>query len=573
MENQEQGRRRRRRQAADEARPGQQQAFPSGSMRGFVPPAQAQPGPGGSAGQAPQQAFYTGQPDPRYYPARTQGYYQPPAQPVRPAPKPKRSRRLLWLIVPLIALMVVLGINAYRAEEKRADAERYRQQVHAKTDPYDSVFCPGVYVDGIHLGGMSPQEAMDAVEARIRQNSGSWSVRLTYGSNYKDITAGMMNFTTDVGGVLQEAWNRGHTGDTEQRYNDMLLLEQEPYYGYTAKPSGDTRVIDGVLETVKRLVDKPPKDARMIGINKDNISDPFVYEEEEYGLSLDIEPLRQKLYQMVSVMESGTLEIVPDRVKPAVCKADLTGRYSLRASAWTKISTSSDENRNNNIRHALQDFVNGYRLEPGQAFSFNKVVGERTEARGFFPADEIVSGEMVEGYGGGVCQASTTLFQAAVCAGLQIVTRQPHSEKVRYTELGLDATVYLSKNRNKDLVFKNNTDSDIYIFAVVEKDPTEKKKNRLRARVDIYGADMGDVEYEMKSVIVETVDPPAAEIRKDKKGQYVTYKDEQYLYSEAQPGYKVNVYLTEKRSRQEIWLYTDEYPAKRAVYYEGVKNR
>ena len=573
MENQEQGRRRRCRQASEEVLPGQQ-AFPSGSMRGYVPPAQAQPGPGGSAGQIPQQAYYAGrQPDPQYYPARAQGFYQPPAQPVQPAPKPKRSGRLLWLIVPLIALMAVLGINAYRAEEKRADAERYQQQIHAKTDPYDGVFCPGIYVDGIHLGGMSPQEAMDAVEAQIRQNSGSWSVRLTYGANYKDITAEMMNFTTDVGGVLQEAWNLGHTGDTEQRYNDMLRLEQEPYYGYTAKPSGDTRVIDGVLATVKRLVDKPAKDARMIGINKDNISDPFVYEEEEYGLSLDIEPLRQKLYQMVSVMESGILEIVPDRIRPAVCKADLTGRYSLRASAWTKISTSSDENRNNNIRHALQDFVNGYRLEPGQTFSFNKVVGERTEARGFFPADEIVSGEMVEGYGGGVCQASTTLFQAAVCAGLQIVTRQPHSEKVRYTELGLDATVYLSKNRNKDLVFKNSTDSDIYIFAVVERDPTEKKKNRLRARVDIYGADMGDAEYEMKSVIVETVDPPAAEIRKDKKGQYVTYKDEQYLYSEAQPGYKVNVYLTEKRSRQEIWLYTDEYPAKRAVYYEGVKNR
>ncbi|MBR2660347.1 MAG: VanW family protein [Clostridia bacterium] len=516
--------------------------------RGFVPPAPAR--------QQAQRGF----------------------QPANGAPvtrRPKRKGRLLWLVlIPLIALMAVLGVSSYRMEQQRAADQRHTEEIHAKVDPYDGVFCPGVYVDDIHLGGMAPQEAKAAVEAQVRQRSGEWRVRLTYGENYKDITADMLNFTTDVNGVLQQAWNRGHTGDTEQRYADMLQLEQEPYRAYTAQPSGDTRVIDSVLATVKSLVDKPAKDASLVGVNKDNISDPFVYEEEEYGLSLNTEPLRQELYRMVSVMESGSLEIVPDRIEPAVHKADLMKRTTLRASAYTKIHTSSDENRNNNIRHALQDFINGYRLEPGKTFSFNKVVGMRTAERGFYPADEIVSGEFVEGYGGGVCQASTTLYQAAVCAGLQIVTRQPHSEKVRYTELGLDATVYLSKNRNKDFVFKNNTDSDIWIFAVVEKDPTEKGKNRIRARVDIYGADMGDVWYQMESVITETIEPPAPEYRKDKKSQYVTYQDEApYLYSEGRQGYKVDVWLADTRSKQKTWLYTDEYAAKGAVYYTGVKTR
>ncbi len=522
-----------------------------------------------------------------YHPVPGRGYIPPaPAhqnvqrgfQPAYSAPaahRPKRKGRLLWLaLIPLIALMAVLGVSSYRMEEQRAAEQRHTEAIHAKVDPYDGVFCPGVYVDDISLGGMAPQEAKAAVEARIRQRSGEWRVRLTYGENYKDITADMLNFTTDVNGVLQQAWNRGHTGDTEQRYADMLLLEQEPYRAYTAQPSGDTRVIDDVLATVKSLVDKPAKDASLVGVNKDNISDPFVYEDEEYGLSLDTEPLRQELYRMVSVMESGSLEIVPDRIEPTVRKADLMKKTTLRASAFTKIHTSSDENRNNNIRHALQDYINGYRLEPGKTFSFNKVVGMRTAERGFYPADEIVSGEFVEGYGGGVCQASTTLYQAAVCAGLQIVTRQPHSEKVRYTELGLDATVYLSKNRNKDFVFKNNTDSDIWIFAVVEKDPTEKGKNRLRARVDIYGADMGDVWYTMESVITETIEPPAPEYRKDKKSQYVTYQDDPpYLYSEGRQGYKVDVWLVDTRSRQKTLLYTDEYAAKGAVYYTGVKTR
>ena len=102
----------------------------------------------------------------------------------------------------------------------------------------------------------------------------------------------------------------------------------------------------------------------------------------------------------------------------------------------------------------------------------------------------------------------TTIYQAALCAGLQIVERRPHSEKVRYTELGLDATVYLEKGskHNKDFRFKNNTDGDIYIFATVEKDPTEKKKNRLRTRVDIYGPYMGDVHYELQSTRISSGD-------------------------------------------------------------------
>ena len=536
--------------------------------RGYIPPVPQQPAP-------PRQQPNYQQPD--FQPGMQPGFqrgFRPGYDPAPRPRKPKRRNRLLWLIPVLVILMIAAGVAARRAEEQRAAEQRQAEEIQNKVSACDGVFCPGVYVDGIHLGGMAPMEAKEAVEAQIRRRSGEWRVRLTYGANYKDITGDMLHFTTDVNGVLQEAWNRGHTGGTEQRYADMLQLEQTPYMAYTAQPSGDTRVIDETLATIKTLVDRPARDAQLVSVNKDNISDPFVFEEEEYGLDLNTEDLRQQIYQMVSVMESGSLEIVPQRIDPAVRKADLMKQYTLRSSASTKIHTSSPENRNNNIRHALGDFVNGYRLEPGQTFSFNKVVGMRSAERGFYPADEIVYGELVEGYGGGVCQASTTIFQAAVCAGLQIVTRQPHSEKVRYTELGLDATVYLSKNRNKDFVFKNNTDSDIWIFAAVEKDPEEKGKNRLRARVDIYGADMGDVWYRMEPVVMETIEPPAPEYRKDKKGQYVVYQDDPpYLYSEGQEGYKVDVWLVNTRSGQRTLLYTDEYAAKAAVYYTGVTAR
>ena len=215
---------------------------------------------------------------------------------------------------------------------------------------------------------------------------------------------------------------------------------------------------------------------------------------------------------------------------------------------------------NKNIQHAF-DYINGYVLQPGKTFSFNGVVGERTEARGFYPAIEYVYGEHVEGYGGGVCQASTTLYQAAVCAGLQILKREPHSDSVSYTDYGKDATVYWVGKRKIDLTFKNNTDEAIYIIAAVQKDPSNRK--RLIAKVSMYGQDMGDVRYEIVSEITETLPAPFNPVYiKDTNGTYVTYKDQQESVTKAKEGYVVKSYrlkyegidLTERKE-----LYTDRY--------------
>ena len=554
---------------------------PSQPQQGYQPPMQSQPPQGYYAPRQQQQPPRQNQYTPRqqqapqgYYPGQ-QGPSVPYAQPQPPRP-PKKPVKFLPIAILAILIIVaaVLGANGvHTAREQAAEQAAIQQKadtIQAKVDPYRDRFCPGVYVNGIDLGGMTYEEAKSTVEAGIQAQHADWKVTLTYGSNHADITAADLNFTVDVTGVLNEAMQQGHNGSDEQRYNDMLQLEQTPYRTSTARPAaGNTQRIDDLLSTIKNSIDRPAQDAYYT-IDKDNINAPFQFYDEVNGLVLDTAPIREWIFEKLSTMESGTYEIKPESVQPSVRKADLMQRYSLRASATTKIHTSSDEYRNNNIRHALCDFVNGYKLAPGETFSFNTVVGYRTAERGFYPAQEIVYGNYVEGYGGGVCQASTTLFQAALCADLQIVERRPHSEKVRYTELGLDATVYLEKGskHNKDFRFKNNTNGDIYIFATVEKDPTEKK-NRLRTRVDIYGPYMGDVHYQLQSTIVETLyaDP---EYRKDKKHEYTTYPGELYLYSEGREGYKVEVYRINTVTQVSEYLYPDTYEPKKAVYYEGV---
>ena len=574
--------------------------------QGYYPP-QQQPAQLGyqapQTQQQPPQGYYAPrhQQRPMQQQPQQQGYY-PPQQQQQPArgyhpgqapgvprvqPKPQRSPFNLKKFIPALILLVLIivagalgvsGINASReraareqtAREQAAVQQQQADAIRQKVESYRDRFCPGVYVNGIDLGGKTYEEAKTAVEAGIQAQHADWKVTLTYGENHADITAADLNFTVDVTGVLNEAMQQGHTGSDEQRYADMLQLEQTPYRASTARPTGSTQKIDDLLAAIKNSIDRPAQDAYAT-VDPENINAPFQFFDEVYGLTLDTEPIRKWIFEKLSTMENGTYAITPAQVEPSIRKADLMHRYTLRASAWTEIHTSSTEDRNNNIRHALHDFVNGYKLAPGETFSFNSVVGYRTAERGFFPAQEIVYGNYVEGYGGGVCQASTTIYQAALCAGLQIVERRPHSEKVKYTELGLDATVYLEKGskHNKDFRFKNNTDGDIYIFATVEKDPAKKGKKYLRTRVDIYGPYMGDVHYELKSNIVETIDP-GVEIKKDRKHEYTSYPGEQYLYSEGREGYKVEVYRVNTVNGQAEYLYPDTYEPKKAVYYEGV---
>ncbi len=452
-----------------------------------------------------------------------------------------------------------------------ADPDAARQ---AELGRYDGVYFPGVYVDGIHLGGMSPEEARDAVVSQIRQRSDAWQITLTWqGREVITINSAMLGMSANPYSALNRAWDQGHTGTTEERYNTMVRLRTEPYRDWTEPVTGDMSVIDSILAEIKRQIDRPATDAALAEFRPD-LSEPFVFTDEVYGLNLNTEPLRTRMVEMASTLVTGTLEIVPDPVEPAVKRADLEKHCAVRASVYTRIDSHSPDNRNDNIRLALSK-INGYVLQPGKTFSFNKTVGNRTTKNGFKTAIEYVYGDHVEGVGGGVCQASTTLYQAAVCAGLKITERYAHSDSVSYAEYGMDATVSDTKGHEKNLKFVNTTDYPIYIKAEVVPDPSNKK--RLVAKVTLYGEDLGDVRYELATELTETLLPPIEpQYIKDKNGEYVKYKDEQKIVSPAKEGYVYKSYritYVSNRETDQEYLYTDTYKAQPEKIYVGVKNR
>jgi vancomycin resistance protein YoaR len=153
------------------------------------------------------------------------------------------------------------------------------------------------------------------------------------------------------------------------------------------------------------------------------------------------------------------IDLVMPAMPPRVTRAHLASLTTELARFSTRFR-AGERNRAHNIRLAARA-IDGLILLPGDLFSYNTVVGRRTRSRGYRLAPQIVDGELVPGVGGGVCQVSTTLYNAALLADLQIVERRHHQFPVRYVPSGRDATVadgYL------DLRFRNHLDGPVALL-------------------------------------------------------------------------------------------------------------
>ena len=172
-----------------------------------------------------------------------------------------------------------------------------------------------------------------------------------------------------------------------------------------------------------------------------------------YGQSIDVSNVDTPGYG--HVVAFPLLYTAPDVMGEDALFQDVLGEYE------TKHNTN--ENRNNNLRLLCQA-LNGHIVQPGETFSYNAVVGERTKEKGYLPAPAYSSRGLVDSIGGGVCQGSTTLYNCVLLADLEVVFRACHGAKVTYVPAGLDAAVnYLTT----DFQFRNQYHFPVKILAEV----------------------------------------------------------------------------------------------------------
>lgn len=186
----------------------------------------------------------------------------------------------------------------------------------------------------------------------------------------------------------------------------------------------------------------------------------------------------EKLWSAAEPLEK--VEIPMTLTFPEVKGDDLRAMlYRDKLGAQTTYYTSSNDNRISNI-NKVAEMLNGLIMMPGEEFSYNDYVGQRTEERGFLPAGAYENGQVVEEVGGGICQVSSTLYTATLYAQLETVSRTSHYFQVTYLPLGQDATVSWPK---PDFKFKNSRDYPIKIVAYCDND--EKSLT-----IEIWGTDV-----------------------------------------------------------------------------------
>lgn len=433
-------------------------------------------------------------------------------------------------------------------------------------DRGDGVFYPNIFVNDIPLEGKTLDEAAAVVTQQVQSLISSFRITLrTEDGRSWDITGDSLNMKYDIADQLDQLWAIGHTGSSSTRYEQVKALEAEPAMRYTTL-TYDLSQVNQILNQIKAEVDQPAVSATRV--QDDSKWPPFSYTDDIPGQTLDITGLNERICTMVDTLVSGDVVLSPTPVQATITRAQLEAQIVKLSSYETTVGKSGEyaEARAENVRLGTEKF-NHLVIRAGESVSFNKVAGKRTVANGYQQALEIAYGNYVLGTGGGICQVSSTLYNAVVNAGLTVDKRTPHAIPSSYVEKGLDATV---SDDRYDFVFSNNTNSDIYI-------ETEfvKVKGYYHSRFTIYGRpDPNGYTYKLVSQVVETIPLPEPTYEKDTTGEHVFYDDETAVKSSGREGYIVDVYLVTMDSKgleiSREKKYTDTYKASAPVYWIGV---
>lgn len=383
--------------------------------------------------------------------------------------------------------------------------------------------CKGVYIEDINVGGMTKSEAEEAVAAYIDDLK---SKKLTINVDEKkvDSTLEELGFECLENNHVEDAMNVGKSGNLIKRYKELKNIEKDKLV-YKLKFSLDK---DKVEDMVKKCSEF---DIAAVNASMKRENGSFVISEEKTGRKVIADETISKIEYSIGdewdkndiILDAVVIDDVPEYKKVELEKCtDNLGEYSTSYA-------SSSNNRVKNISNGA-DLINGTILYPGEVFSAYEKLQPFTAGNGYFEAGAYVSGKLVDdNIGGGICQVSSTLYNAVLNAELEIVERSPHSMSVSYVPLSRDAAI---AGTYKDFKFKNNYSFPIYVEAYTSGRTIYFK---------IWGQETRDIsnrKISFESVTVETIAPPKDVVTEDKT-KPIGYK---HVEQSAHTGYKAELY-------------------------------
>ncbi len=354
----------------------------------------------------------------------------------------RHSKHTAWKLAGAfaVALVCVAGIYAGTSVHAKNTAER--------------TIADNIYIGDIAVGGMTQAQATEAVEDYV-QSVGDTEFTLTIDD--KSVTATAADFGLEWSNpvIVKDAVNVGRTGNLIERYKSKKDLEHENLV-YDITYTAD---IDQIKEYLEANTDEMNQDAVNYGLKREN--GVFTITDGQNGVAVDIDTSAQEILSYIEDNWNGSaasIELAAKVVEPEGTKEQLERVTDVLGTFTTDFSTSS-AGRAQNVKNGASK-INGHVVYPGEQFSVYETVNPFTAENGYELAGSYENGTTVQTYGGGICQVSTTLYNALIRAEVTIDERYCHSMIVSYVQPSMDAAI---AGTYKDLKFTNNYDFPIYI--------------------------------------------------------------------------------------------------------------
>lgn len=381
----------------------------------------------------------------------------------------------------------------------------------------------GVSIDKLDVSGMTREEALAALES-YEKNLGGQSIKLGIGDNVIEAKLSDLGVTFDNEDLVDEAIGVGHAGNIVKRYKDQKDLQHS---GKTFPLSWQTNE-DTVRTYVENNCTKYDKKAQNASLTRENGAFNFVAGTEGLELNVDsaVRTISDYLENSWTSDNTEVLNLETQVTEPEGSAEELANIKDLLGSFTTSFSTSGS-NRCKNVSSGASH-INGTVLYPGEEFSAYETVSPFTEANGYAMAGSYLNGEVVDSMGGGICQVSTTLYNAVLRAELNVTERSPHSMTVHYVDLSEDAAI---AGTYKDFKFVNSTEYPIYIEGYTTSDK--------KITFNIYGKETRDKNRTISFESQMVSETPATTILQEDAGQGIGYKA---VSSKGSSGYVAELY-------------------------------
>ena len=381
----------------------------------------------------------------------------------------------------------------------------------------------GVSIDKLDVSGMTREEALAALES-YEKNLGGQSIKLGIGDNVIEAKLSDLGVTFDNEDLVDEAIGVGHAGNIVKRYKDQKDLQHS---GKTFPLSWQTNE-DTVRTYVENNCTKYDKKAQNASLTRENGAFNFVAGTEGLELNVDsaVRTISDYLENSWTSDNTEVLNLETQVTEPEGSAEELANIKDLLGSFTTSFSTSGS-NRGKNVSSGASH-INGTVLYPGEEFSAYETVSPFTEANGYAMAGSYLNGEVVDSMGGGICQVSTTLYNAVLRAELNVTERSPHSMTVHYVDLSEDAAI---AGTYKDFKFVNSTEYPIYIEGYTTSDK--------KITFNIYGKETRDKNRTISFESQMVSETPATTILQEDAGQGIGYKA---VSSKGSSGYVAELY-------------------------------